>query len=477
MATLRFRALIFCALWGCTTVAAQAHPFSLETHPEYGQTLWHDVLGPNNAEVLGTMNNRPFAFDRSTEFQKEQADAEPILKRALLLAEAHRREHPSDYVESLLNLGCFYLISYEWKKADDYMTKAISACRELGFEKKPSMPSYLDHAAIAARTVEDWGRAHRLYQEAMELRVQQYGPRQIDVAHSHINHANLSSTRAVENDGDARMHAQYRKYHEAEAKAIMQEHPESSKSEEVGRPSISSMTVNKGRRQLPIMVSFARSIIEKHHHPRPQLEAPAGIATIIGNWSAPTDITTEATITTETEAEQTLEGIEKRSGHHEQSSKTAGVDIFLCPVSEYGLIWNGIVAFGAGRGLDIKDFGSTWPANHKQAQALMLSLKNIAAQIRFRQVRTDKNGDYEIEKIPRGTYFLYAGLVTQDQCQLWLNPSPTEPIVVSKVQQFQCDFGTGNGKTVWSRFGGASPAISRTNDSSSTKQARMVSSL
>ncbi len=231
-----------------------------------------------------------------------------------------------------------------------------------------------------------------------------------------------------------------------------------------GRPSNSSTITASPVAQVPKMLALAESIIQKCHKeppPHKRKPLPLGLATIIGNWTVPSDITTKAEIATAATTKETVEGVEKRSGRGEQSSQVADQEIFLCPSSKYTQLYRVIANFASSRGLAMTDFGQTWPANHQQAETLLLDMKQTANLIKIDSKKTDKNGDYEIggggsaidstnQKIPKGEYFLYASIVTQNQCAIWLLPSFTDRIRVTKVQQFQFDFNQGSAMVVWS---------------------------
>ncbi len=237
-----------------------------------------------------------------------------------------------------------------------------------------------------------------------------------------------------------------------------------------GRPSNSSTLSASPVAQVPKMLALAESIIQKCHDKQTQITlikktidkpAPLGLATIIGNWTVPSDITTKAEIATAATTKETVEGVETRSGRGEQSSQVADQEIFLCPASRYSQLYSVISNFASSRGLAMADFGQTWPANHQQAETLLLEMKRIANEIKIDSKKTDKNGDYEIgggggaidstnQKIPKGEYFLYASIVTQNQCAIWFLPSFTDRIQVTKVQQFQFDFDQSSAMVVWS---------------------------
>jgi hypothetical protein len=477
---LKLQILLYCAIQSIAMPSAYAVSFELETNPTYGQTMWHNALSPNNSEVIGTINNRPFAFDGSLDFHKEQALAEPVLKEALVVAVQHRQIFPGDLVDCLFNLGCFYLIAYDQVRANECMKQAIQACRDYNLDKKPSMPSYLDHAALLARANGEFHRANALYQEAMDRRARMEGDATPDIAHSNINFASLASDIGTQSQdaNTAKSFDAERARRESIANEIMSHVVfVDSKVHHNNQPRhfVPSSTVNKGQPTLPMMVAYAKSVIDKHKKPVLVKLKPPGIGTVIGNWSVPTDINTTSTITTETTREETIDGDEKTSGSSEQTSQIAGVEIFACPLQDYGLIWNRIASFGASKGLDIKDFGTEWPANHKQGEALLRALKEVARQISVESVKTDKNGDYELPRVPRGTYFLYAGLVTREKCRLWLMPSITQPIVVSRIQQFKCDFTSANATTIWARNSGYAMSASTLPHSSAPQTAGSVS--
>ncbi len=240
------------------------------------------------------------------------------------------------------------------------------------------------------------------------------------------------------------------------------------------RPFYPCMPVSVGMPKLPEMVAYAESIIEKCKRQSvaatitatgptviPPPPPPAGFATVIGNWNVPSDITTRAEIATGVTSKETVEGVERRSGHGEQESKVADQEIFLCRFSDYGALYSAISRFAASRGLEVNDIGRTWPANHQQAERLLLELKAVANNIKIESKKTDKNGDYEIGadgtlhssngRIPKGKYFLYASIVTQEQCAYWILPGPTEPLTVSKVEQFRFDFQQNNALVIWTR--------------------------
>ena len=75
-----------------------------ESFPTEGRTLWHQVLSPNNSEVLAIINNQPFSFDSSSSFRQEQLKAEPILQQALAVARQYETQSPRDLVECLANI-------------------------------------------------------------------------------------------------------------------------------------------------------------------------------------------------------------------------------------------------------------------------------------------------------------------------------------------------------------------------------------
>jgi tetratricopeptide (TPR) repeat protein len=415
--------------------------------------------------VLAIINSRPFSFDSSFQFQQDQQKAEPVLKQAVDVARRYEKEAPRDLVDSLCNLGSFYFIANQYSAADQLLTEAVEVADKHTVRESLAMAALLDNAGMGARAVHDYKRAYTLYLRALKIRRTFQDDRHPDISYSLMNLASLCRDRALDEGEKWQKEAEalerqidYLTHHTEFLSADLSNHQP--------RPFVPDLAINKGTSMLPSMVAFAQSIIEKHRQIiRPHFNP--GLASVVGNWSVPTDLVIKAIVDNGESRELTPEGEERRSGKSEQESRVAGVEIFLCDASQYSTLWSVIAAFGRERGAAMEKLGETWPATHKQGQDLLLRLQRTAAGISVSHQQTDKNGDFEFMDVPAGTYFTFAVLTTQEQCRIWFLPDMQQLIRVKRVQQFTVNFTPDNAVVVWNASGsrskaGLAPRASRT---------------
>lgn len=232
----------------------------------------------------------------------------------------------------------------------------------------------------------------------------------------------------------------------------------------LGRPTIPTLTVNQGTDKLAAMVDFAKSISKKcETPPPPPPPEEVGLATILGNWAIPTDVVQKAVTKTMHRKETVLEGdVDVVETREEKVSPVENVSIYLCRYPDNpNSILAQIQQYGAAKGLawaGLGDFGSThgWPANHLQAEQLQAIIDSSALSISKKITKTDKNGDYKFEGVPKGDYLLYGSICTKSQCLIWL--IPPEKISVRRVDQFRFDFIESTGIKIWEEGHPAAPA-------------------
>ena len=232
----------------------------------------------------------------------------------------------------------------------------------------------------------------------------------------------------------------------------------------LGRPTIPTLTVNQGTDKLAAMVDFAKSISKKcETPPPPPPPEEVGLATILGNWAIPTDVVQKAVRKTMHRKETVLEGdVDVVETREEKVSPVENVSIYLCRYPDNpNSILAQIQQYGAAKGLawaGLGDFGSThgWPANHLQAEQLQAIIDSSALSISKKITKTDKNGDYKFEGVPKGDYLLYGSICTKSQCLIWL--IPPEKISVRRVDQFRFDFIESTGIKIWEEGHPAAPA-------------------
>lgn len=413
------------------------------SYPERA-TIWHEALGPYNADANAVVNGRTFIFDSRTGRRAREYDqALPTFTKAVQLAAPHISENSEDVASCYINLACFYYLRGDLSSAEQNMHVALKIAKG-SIKQSSQITDILDYLAVIQRAQASatgptaYGtkyadEAERSYLLGRHIKHESTA----DLAHPDITNINSHLLMSYYDVGGGAAGGPAVTLKNAKAHIL--------------RPPIYAIT---GEDSFSKMLSFAKEMVEKYKPRRIEDPPEPGLASIMGNWKVPTDIKTTASIKTKVVTKETVEGTESRSGSGEQASNVAEVPIFLCRASDYVSLYSTIANYGKTRGLSMEKFTITWPATHKQAEDLLVQLTNTARGLpKAQEQKTDKNGDYEFTDIPRGQYILFAALVTQNTCGYWICPSLDKPVPVSQVEQFTIDFSTENEIPIWKKEG------------------------
>lgn|GEM_PF-2166376 len=157
--------------------------------------LFNEVLSPANSEVIGMLNNMPVQFDHSKSIQKQQAEAEPILLKALRCART--LDSPQVLVDSLANLGCLYFIAMRFSESQKYFREAVEEAKAATSPESPAVAPYLEYYAMATRSVGNYELAEELYKEAFQRRTKFRGFYHGDTGYSLMGISGLYHDKAM----------------------------------------------------------------------------------------------------------------------------------------------------------------------------------------------------------------------------------------------------------------------------------------
>lgn len=410
-------------------------------------TIWHEALGPRNADANAVIEGRTFAFEsRGGKRAREYDQALPTFTKSVQLAAPHISENREDVANCYTNLACFYYLRGDLSSAEQNMRTALKIAQG-SLTPSSQVSDILEYLAVIQRAQAGSTRSSASSSKyASEAEKSYLLDRHLkrestaDLTHPDITNINSHLLMSYYDVGGSATDETAVTLKNAKAHVL--------------RPPIYATT---GEDSFSKMLSFAKEMIGKYTNsttePPPPPQEP-GLASVMGNWKVPTDIKTTASIKTKVVSKETVEGTEIRSGAGEQASNVAEVPIFLCKASDYAELYSTIAKYGETRGLSMDQFTVTWPATHKQAEDLLVQLTRTARSLpKVQEQKTDKNGDYEFTDIPKGQYILFASLVTQNTCGYWVCPSPNESIQVKQVEQFPIDFTTENETPIWKKEG------------------------
>lgn len=407
------------------------------------KTIWNEALGPDNLDALATIEGRPFSFETTSPIRSKRYDnVLPLLNEALSKTAPHVTNSPEDVAHCYVNIGCFYFIRGDLQLAEQNIRSALRIAQANAKTDSLLVAEILEYLTMVQRAQGGFSR-----------------PSETSPKHYQAAENSYKVTRHLKADGLGQSHPDIKHVNSHLAMSYfdaMQPSKAYDLMHKTGAPDLCPFMPSRyGEDVLEKMASFAREMIDKYKpvfHDETNTFAKLkemGIASIIGNWTVPTDITTTAKIQTKATSRETVEGSQTMSGSGEQTSRVADVPIMLCRGSDYASLESIITSYGRVRGLAAEDFGVTWPATHKQAEDLLVSLRQAGEGFALETQKTDKNGDYEFTRIPKGKYFLFAALVTRDACGYWMRPP--EFINVTQVAQFTVDFPEEQETIIWSK--------------------------
>ncbi len=413
------------------------------TYPQRA-TIWHEALGPHNADANAVVEGRTFAFEsRGGKRAREYDQALSSFTKAMQLAAPHISENREDVANCYTNLACFFYLRGDLGSAEQNMRVALKIAQGSN-SVSPQVSDILEYLAVIQRAQAGSTRPSVSSSKYASEAENSY------LLDRHLKHeANADSSHPDITNINSHLLMSY--YDVGGSAAGESAVALRSAKAHVLSPPIYATT---GEDSFAKMLSFAKEMIEKYTPPIIIVLEEPGLASIMGNWKVPTEIKTTASIKTKVVTKETVEGTESRSGSGEQASNVAEVPIFLCRAADYVSLYSTIATYGKTRGLSMDKFTITWPATHKQAEDLLIQLTNTARGLpKAKEQKTDKNGDYEFTDIPKGQYILFAALVTQNTCGYWVCPSPNESIQVKQVEQFPIDFTTENETPIWKKEG------------------------
>lgn len=385
--------------------------------------LFSEVLSPANSEVIGMLNNMPVQFIHSKTFQKQQAEAEPILFKALRCA--RKIGSPQAIVDCLANLGCLYFIAMRYKESEKFFRESVEEARAAADTESPALAPYLEYYAMAARACGDYDLAEELYKEAFQLRTNLQGYYHGDTAYSLMALSGLYHDKAISAEDPRQVELNMVRAHSLECETndqinsaglealidqkmsqalsfLKESRTETNKelawnylkrsrelASEVDQLTNNMVLVtsrarkdvftqsnqlfskaprpfypclpanNRSSPKLPKMISFAQSVISRC--PNRLSPQEPGLAFILGNWSIPTDAGKVSTVKTMHREEKALEGILQVSEtRSEEISPVENVPIYLC---KYPVRPNNLLGrlmhHGKSRGLEWGDLGDS----------------------------------------------------------------------------------------------------------------------
>lgn len=397
-----------------------------------GVELARSTTAPHSPALAPLIDFEAMSARGLTDYER----AEKLYTESLQIRTAISGYYKPDVAHSLMNLGCLYA---DWSyKAEDPKEKRNFGMRSQDlFSRADEIMNPPTNKKLAAEWMQEAVRNHDLAALADPDQAWKYRARSRQLA---ADSYKLASNLVLVN---------------SKSRADVIPNSQDLSTPPVGRPLHSCMTVNAGTGKLASMVGFAQSILEqcKEKPPEKPPEQPEpGLATILGNWSVPTDISTQAN---RKDREGRIIGTDVASEKDEKNrpSQFQDVTIYLChyPKNPQNIL-NQIRMYGAAKGLGwegLGELGSThgWPANHLQAEELQAITDNTARAIVWKTDQTDKLGDYKFENVPKGDYLLYASVCTKKQCLIWIIPKAK--IEVRRVDQFRYDFVEKTGIRIW----------------------------
>jgi tetratricopeptide (TPR) repeat protein len=151
------------------------------------QQITQAAFGKESAALATILNNRALA----AESQLKNAESEKLHLQALAIRRKYASSRPTDFVNSLNNLGELYLAGGNFQKAAQLLDEAGRAADSPKFPDRRLRATLLGNRALLADRRQDYPVAEKFYRQALSACADSYGKVSLEYARALSNLAGL----------------------------------------------------------------------------------------------------------------------------------------------------------------------------------------------------------------------------------------------------------------------------------------------